>query len=240
MLAGGFRRFDWKHAIGEVILIVVGVLTALAVDAWWDRRKDEATERAYLQQLLRDVEANESALDAVIAAHTNGINGATRLASAFDAPGALPSCDALAEMLETALMWAPLQLRTGTYSALLATGDIRLIRDDGLRSEVIQYAGLVDVVTAALIRNESDAWASAYTFRRRVPYFWRLFQPRRPSDPPPSAGCHFEPLRHDADVREALFSIHLLHENRNGSVKELAAANKTLRSRLAAEIADND
>ena len=48
----------------------------------------------------------------------------------------------------------------------------------------------------------------------------------------PWAGCDFEPLRHDPDVREALFSIHLLHLNRIEAVNGLAAANTKLRSHL--------
>jgi hypothetical protein len=227
---------NWKWALGELTLIIAGVLTALAVNSWWESRNDAARERAYLRQLLVDVSANESAINDVVTAHTNSANAATRLASSFDAAGPLPSCDVLADLLQTALNWTELDLRTGTYSALLTTGDIRLIRNDTLRADVIRYAGVVDTVTAAFDRNESDAWGSAYTFRRRITYFWRLFEPRQPSDPPPWSGCNFEPLRSDPDIREALFSIHLLHDNRVGFAKELADANRALRSGLTSEV----
>jgi len=230
-------RISWKHAVGEVCLIIIGILVALAVDAWWDRRQDAATEQAYLQQLLLDVDANDQAIRDVLNRHSAAVDAATRLATSFDAPGSLPSCEVMADMLLSALTWQPLELRTGTYSALLATGDIRLIRDSDLRAAVIRYAGVVDTVTRAVSQTEGEAWTTAQPFRRRVEFFWRSLEPRATSAPPLWAGCNFQPLRHDAEIREALFSTHLLHSNRIEAMKDLAGANDALRARLRPVVA---
>ena len=234
-LHGWISEFDWKAAVGEVILIMISILAALGVNDWWDRRKDAAIERTYLEQLALDIDANAGTLEMVITRHEEAIDAATRLALAFDASGALPSCDALCDRLASALTWAPLTLRTGTYSALLTTGELRLIRNRSLRAEIVQYGGLVDAVMRQSNQTETESWSTALPFRRRVEFFWRLFLPRDPSAPPPSASCNFEPFRHDPEIREALFSTHLLHLNRLEAVKELAAANDTLRSHIKAE-----
>jgi hypothetical protein len=42
----------WRSAAGELALVVVGVLIALAVDSWRGDRNDRERERAYLRQLL--------------------------------------------------------------------------------------------------------------------------------------------------------------------------------------------
>jgi hypothetical protein len=34
----GLMRVDWQKAFGELSLIIIGVLAALAVNAWWDSR----------------------------------------------------------------------------------------------------------------------------------------------------------------------------------------------------------
>jgi hypothetical protein len=231
-----FSRIDWRQAAGEVCLIMLGILAALAVDAWWDSRTDAATERAHLHQLLVDIEANDRAIVDTLAGHSRALDATTRLAAAFDAPGALPSCDTLANWLISALTWKPLDLRTGTHGALLATGEIRLIQNDSLRTEVIRYAGLVDTVTRLSTRTEDNAWASAHTFRRRVEFFWRMFQPGTASEPAPWSGCDFQPFRKDPEIREALFSTHLLHLNRMGFVEDLAAVNTTLHLQVASEL----
>jgi len=43
--------FNWKYAIGEVALIVVGITIALAANSWYEERKALQDERVVLQQL---------------------------------------------------------------------------------------------------------------------------------------------------------------------------------------------
>jgi hypothetical protein len=148
----------------------------------------------------------------------------------------LPGCDTLADLVASSLAWATLDLRTGTYVALLATGDIRLIRNDAVRGEVIRYAGLVDAIKGQLAQDVPQGWSASQVFRRRVTFFWRLFEPRQPSDPPLWSGCNFEPFRRDAEVREALFTTQLLHDNRVEAVKSLAEANANLQLQIRDEV----
>jgi hypothetical protein len=226
----------WKSALGELLLIIVGILGALAVNAWWDGRKDASTEASYLQQLLADVDANERVIKEFMDYHAGGRDAATRLASHFDAPGPLPGCETLADLLTTSLQWASLELRTGTFSALLATGDIRLIRDDALRGEVIRYAGVVNSITMLLAQDEPQGWAASQVFRRRVTFFWKLFETPKPSDPPLWTGCNFEPFRRDPEVRAGLFTTQLLHNNRVKNMEQLAVANALLQSELRSDL----
>ena len=52
--------FNWKYAIGEVALIVVGITIALAANSWYEERKDLQDEMVLLQQmqqtLMEDLE----------------------------------------------------------------------------------------------------------------------------------------------------------------------------------------
>src|SRR6188768_2082249 len=36
------NQIEWKSALGELALIVVGILAAFAVNAWWDDRQEAA------------------------------------------------------------------------------------------------------------------------------------------------------------------------------------------------------
>jgi len=51
------------RALGELVVIVVGILVALGVDQWWSDRIDARTQRAYLTALHEDVTATVSHLD---------------------------------------------------------------------------------------------------------------------------------------------------------------------------------
>lgn len=45
------NRFDWKYAIGEVALIVIGITIALAANSWYEGQKDLRDERVLLRQM---------------------------------------------------------------------------------------------------------------------------------------------------------------------------------------------
>jgi len=58
---------NWKSAVGEVILIVVGVTIAMAGNSWYERRhprQDEAALHAILETTIReDLAGLQSAYD---------------------------------------------------------------------------------------------------------------------------------------------------------------------------------
>lgn len=45
------RAVNWRHAIGELLLIVVGILIALAISDWNDRRIERQQELALLEEV---------------------------------------------------------------------------------------------------------------------------------------------------------------------------------------------
>jgi len=52
-----WRKFklDWKYAFGELVIVTLGVLVALAVDQWNDDRNAQEEEKAILDRLLVDL-----------------------------------------------------------------------------------------------------------------------------------------------------------------------------------------
>lgn len=49
-----------RYAIGEIILVVIGILIALQINNWNEHRKHKIQEKYYLEQLLADFEFNKS------------------------------------------------------------------------------------------------------------------------------------------------------------------------------------
>ncbi len=52
----------FKYAIGEIILVVIGILIAIAINNWNENRKDRKTENQVLQSVLVDLLSNEEIL----------------------------------------------------------------------------------------------------------------------------------------------------------------------------------
>ena len=53
------RRWDWRPKLrwfgAEYLIVVLGVLTAVGINAWWQGRQDVAQEQVYLRQLVADL-----------------------------------------------------------------------------------------------------------------------------------------------------------------------------------------
>ncbi len=51
-------RLDWKYGLSELVIVVTGVLIALAADGWADSRADRALETQYIFGLVRDLQSD--------------------------------------------------------------------------------------------------------------------------------------------------------------------------------------
>lgn len=55
-----------KYAIGEIILVVIGILIALQVNNWNETKKNQRTEKDYLSSLRSDLEDDVHTQDSII------------------------------------------------------------------------------------------------------------------------------------------------------------------------------
>jgi len=51
--------FNWRYALGEIFLIVVGVTIALAASSWYEGRKDRIDEQLFISRLHEDIQLAE-------------------------------------------------------------------------------------------------------------------------------------------------------------------------------------
>ncbi len=60
-----WRKFklDWSYAIGELFIVTLGVLVALAIDQWNSERLERAEEFDVLSRLVADVETDLAFFD---------------------------------------------------------------------------------------------------------------------------------------------------------------------------------
>ena len=53
----------FKYAIGEIILVVIGILIALQINNWNEQNKEDALEQEYYCRLLEDVDQDIEQID---------------------------------------------------------------------------------------------------------------------------------------------------------------------------------
>jgi hypothetical protein len=119
-------------------VVVTGVLVALAVQAWSEARRDAGRERAYLAQLAADLRDTERVLDSADVGNRASTVAAARFVRAFYEP-VPPPRDSVLAWYRRASYYETVRPVTGTVEALVATGDLHLLRSDRARAAVSAY-----------------------------------------------------------------------------------------------------
>lgn len=128
-----------KYAIGEIILVVIGILIALEVNKYNEERKGAEMERTYLNKIAVNISSSNRELERVI-------EESGTLIAAIDSIYALNEKD-IGKVSDSLLLnWilsaADYSIYTADDSAareLLATGRLILIRDTFLRNLVSSW-----------------------------------------------------------------------------------------------------
>jgi len=69
----------FKYAIGEIVLVMIGILLALQVSNWNQERKDRISERKLLDNIHRDFIQNKVSFDSVKAINYRGLNALEKI-----------------------------------------------------------------------------------------------------------------------------------------------------------------
>ena len=123
--------------VGEFILIVVGVLVALAVETALEDRADRGLRDEYILRIDRDIRSDKTELEVRIQFFGDVQGFAEDFSSWLDADEAL-NHEALLAAFYSAEVW-PFIPNNSTYADLLSTGNIRLIDDIELRGRLSDY-----------------------------------------------------------------------------------------------------
>ena len=73
----------FKYAIGEIVLVMIGILLALQVSNWNQERKDRISERKLLDNIHRDFIQNKVSFDSVKAINYRGLNALEKMVALF-------------------------------------------------------------------------------------------------------------------------------------------------------------
>jgi len=126
-------RISWLRVSAEAFVIVVSILLAFGLQAWWEGRIDRQTERTVLSELhtslSEDLELLQLRLDRLRRIETWVESLLSHLRS-----GA-PYADSLDAYFGTAYGIETTELNTGAYESLKSQG-LGIVSDPGLRSQV--------------------------------------------------------------------------------------------------------
>jgi hypothetical protein len=195
---GNVRKYLF-YAIGEILLVVIGIVIALQVHNWNEERRRHAEERHYLAALHADFESAESWLRILLGAVQEQLDHNERLLTLLAGPvGNVPG-DSLVGMLRKAFIDVPFGVQVTAYNDLLNSGKLAVIQSEELRRALSGFE-TANVLTNSYAEKAAAQWAGQVTeffiMRLNVSAIYGSESDVTWNDPgiPPSIGYRNTPL----------------------------------------------
>jgi len=138
------QKIPWKRLSVEAAAIVVSILLAFAIDAWWNERQERAEEREVLESLYVEFEANRDEAASVISFHDREIQSvATLMELRQDEILTLPA-ETVEIMIGSFAIARTFDAVRGSTDALHSSGNLGILRDRELREALTTFVNIVD------------------------------------------------------------------------------------------------
>jgi len=150
-----------KYAVGEIVLVVIGILIALQINNWNEERKNHLLEADYYFKLLEDVEQDFLEIYNQIDVNQIRIDSSNKFISLLQRPH-FSQQEVISAMLgsvsKTTFTFQPSK---AAFEDLKSSGNLGLLRDLNIKNKLIAYYtkidGLIDVIDV-----NSDASIDAF------------------------------------------------------------------------------
>jgi hypothetical protein len=154
MPRGFVGRFlgSWRLAIGELVIVTLGVLLALWADQAMQARQDAARAVGYLERLQEDVAADIRSLRFSRDQARNRLAITRQVDAWLNATDAEPDPDSLVMAVHFAGVLFPPTISRFTIEELKSTGDLGLLENERLKRQVADYYNQIAL--------QIDQWSS--------------------------------------------------------------------------------
>lgn len=121
------------YAIGEVILVVVGILIAVQIDTWNKGRETSNITKNYLVNLKTEMESNKVRLSETIGVTGEILTSTRRLANIMGHDSISYTNSEIADLLNAFAPNVKLDFNTAVLDELISSGNIKNIQNQELR-----------------------------------------------------------------------------------------------------------
>jgi hypothetical protein len=152
----------FKYAIGEIILVVIGILIALSINNWNENRKNKLAESDYYCKLLADFKLDRKNIAELFKESEHKIEMSKRLLLELNTKSKDKSF-----LLNNYLQ----ALRTNAFvpskvamTDLVSSGSLNLLTNDALKNDLLRYYGELDKLLYQLEINRSKSLERVFLY----------------------------------------------------------------------------
>lgn len=132
----------FKYAIGEIILVVIGILIALQVNNWNEQRKDQHKEAEFLKQIHTEFSENKKQFEIIKNFHLKSLKSCQWMLK--NQPFKTANLDSLRYHSLWSRVSYTFDPSQSSIKSLISSGSINLIQDFELRELIIRWQDLIN------------------------------------------------------------------------------------------------
>ena len=168
LLSEGKTGKYFKYAIGEIILVVIGILSALSINNWNEDRKEHGQEQELLKQLQSEFKSNLEQLDQKIAMRQMMISSSLKLLNYIDNVETRNNDSILKHtgQIVIAPTFDPI------VNDIVSSGRIQLLQNGSLKEKLSRWTSEIVQVT-----EEEQVWLNHRT-KHYIPILMELYSYR--------------------------------------------------------------
>lgn len=149
-----------RYAIGEILLVVVGILIALQINTWNQNRLSSVQESAILVSIHKEFNQNKKQLDSVVIQHKLAHSSCAKIIDLFpiktkQEPSVL---DSLSSYLWNSYGGVTFNPSQTSINALASTSSFDIIKNENLRDLLISWNDLIEDYQEEEQRSVEHIW----------------------------------------------------------------------------------
>lgn len=138
---GSFQKY-LLYALGEILLVVIGILIALQVNNWNQQRLDKQKEALLLKEIHQEFIYNKEEMEVTLAYYKEATKNTSKIMALFPVQLEQVNIDSLATYFNAIGFNPSFDVSIGTINTLKNTTSFEIIRDDELRTLLVRFEDL--------------------------------------------------------------------------------------------------
>ena len=141
------------YAFGEILIVIIGISLAFAMNKWGEERSNKAQREQYLKSLRQDIEEDKALLQQNLIEINKKLDACSIIIPALNTND--PQKNNKLKGLYSIPQLTNFTPKDFTYQALVNSGDLKLIDDLSLKKAIEKHYANYKAISNAYIRQET-------------------------------------------------------------------------------------
>jgi hypothetical protein len=150
----------FKYAIGEIVLVVIGILIALGISSWNQDRLSDKQELNYLSNLKEELTNNIKLLKKVDSIYLNTKQETAKGLTLLKNNPSIYKFKAIDSLVN--ITWMTFQVNSSTYNEMLNNGSFYSLNNKSLRGQIDEHYILAKRYESAFLEINSNGQNISY------------------------------------------------------------------------------